>query len=54
MSILKEKLREKIVAERPRTERLMKEYGNVKVDEVTISQVIGGMRDIKSLVTDIS
>lgn len=54
MSILKEKLREKIVAERPRTEKLVKEYGNVKVDEVTISQVIGGMRDIKSLVTDIS
>ncbi|MCL4547150.1 MAG: citrate (Si)-synthase [Bacteroidetes bacterium] len=54
MSILKEKLREKIVAERPRTEKLMKEFGNVKVDEVTISQVIGGMRDIKSLVTDIS
>ncbi|MCL4551544.1 MAG: citrate (Si)-synthase, partial [Bacteroidetes bacterium] len=54
MSILKEKLREKIVAERPRTEKLMKEFGNVKVDEVTIGQVIGGMRDIKSLVTDIS
>ncbi|MEW5842967.1 MAG: citrate (Si)-synthase [Bacteroidota bacterium] len=54
MSILKEKLLEKIVAERPRTEKLMKEFGNVKVDEVTISQVIGGMRDIKSLVTDIS
>ncbi|MCL6097655.1 MAG: citrate (Si)-synthase [Bacteroidetes bacterium] len=54
MSILKEKLLEKIVAERPRTEKLMKEFGNVKVDEVTIGQVIGGMRDIKSLVTDIS
>jgi len=54
MSILKEKLREKIVAERPRTEKLLKEYGNVKVDEVTIGQIIGGMRDIKSLVTDIS
>ena len=54
MSILKEKLREKILAERPRTEKLLKEYGNVKVDEVTIGQIIGGMRDIKSLVTDIS
>jgi citrate synthase len=54
MSILKEKLNEKILAERPRTERLNKEYGNVKVDEVTIGQIIGGMRDIKSLVTDIS
>ncbi len=54
MSILKQKLREKILAERPRTEKLLKEYGNVKVDEVTIGQIIGGMRDIKSLVTDIS
>jgi citrate synthase len=54
MSILKEKLREKIIVERPRTEKLLKEYGNVKVDEVTIGQIIGGMRDIKSLVTDIS
>src|ERR1035437_3456939 len=54
MSALKKKLYEKIVIERPRTEKLLKEFGNVKVDEVTISQIIGGMRDIKSLVTDIS
>jgi citrate synthase len=54
MSLLKDKLSEKILLERPRTERLLKEYGNVKVDEVTIGQIIGGMRDIKSLVTDIS
>lgn len=54
MSVLKDKLHEKIQLERPRTEKLLKEYGNVKVDEVTISQVIGGMRDIKCLVTDIS
>jgi citrate synthase len=32
----------------------VKESGDVKVDEVTISQVYGGMRDVKSLVTDIS
>ena len=49
MSALKKKLYEKIVIERPRTEKLLKEFGNVKVDEVTISQIIGGMRDIKSL-----
>ncbi len=54
MSLLKEKLKEKISIERPRTEKLNKEFGNVKVDEVTIGQIIGGMRDIKSLVTDIS
>lgn len=54
MSGLKNKLKEKILQERPRTEKLVKEFGDVKVDEVTIGQVIGGMRDIKSLVTDIS
>ncbi len=54
MSTLKEKLRQKIAEHRPRTARLLKEFGNVKVGEVTIEQVIQGMRDIKSLVTDIS
>ena len=54
MASLKEKLYQKIVAHRPRTTRLLKEFGEVKADEVTISQIIGGMRDIKSLVTDIS
>jgi len=51
---LKEVLAKKIEAHRPRTTRLVKEYGDVKVCDVTISQVIGGMRGIKSLVTDIS
>ncbi|HOI30799.1 MAG TPA: citrate (Si)-synthase [Melioribacteraceae bacterium] len=54
MSGLKQKLQEKIQLEKPRTEKLVKEFGNVKVDEVNIGQIIGGMRDIKSLVTDVS
>jgi citrate synthase len=54
MSKLKDALAEKIEQFKPRTERLLKEFGQVKVDEVSISQVIGGMRDIKCLVTDIS
>jgi len=54
MSGLKQKLQEKILIEKPRTEKLLKEFGNVKVDEVNIGQIIGGMRDINSLVTDIS
>ena len=54
MSGLKEKLLQKIEAHRPRTARLLKEFGEKVVDQVTISQIIGGMRDIKSLVTDIS
>jgi citrate synthase len=51
---LKDKLQNKITEWRPRTERLVKEFGNVVVDQITISQIIGGMRGVKSLVTDIS
>lgn len=54
MKALKEKLAQKIEEWRPRTTRLLKEYGEVKVGEVTMSQLIGGMRSVKSLVTDIS
>jgi citrate synthase len=54
MSKLKEKLHEKIKAWRPRTTKLVKEYGSVKVGEVTIAQAIGGMRGVKCLTTDIS
>jgi citrate synthase len=54
MTRLKEKLREKIEQHRPRIQKLLKEHGDVVVDKVTISQIIGGMRGIKSLITDIS
>ncbi|NNJ54260.1 MAG: citrate (Si)-synthase, partial [Ignavibacteriaceae bacterium] len=54
MSALKEKLGKKIEEWRPRTTKLIKEYGDVKVSDVTISQVIGGARGVKSLTTDIS
>lgn len=54
MSALKEKLGKKIEEWRPRTARLIKEFGDVKVGEVTISQVIGGARGVKCLTTDIS
>jgi citrate synthase len=54
MSVLKNKLAEKIEQHRPRTERLLNEYGDVVIDKVTIAQAIGGMRGIKALVTDIS
>ncbi|HRY98694.1 MAG TPA: citrate (Si)-synthase [Bacteroidales bacterium] len=54
MSNLKQVLREKINEWRPRTERLVNEYGDVVIDKVTIKQAIGGMRGIKCLVTDIS
>ena len=51
---LKKILKQKIEEHRPRTARLVKEFGKVKIDEVTIDQCIGGARDIRALVTDIS
>ena len=52
--ILHEKFSEQLPAWRERIKALAKEHGDVKVDEVTVGQVIGGMRDIKSLLTDVS
>lgn len=54
MDLLKKRLEEKIDSWRPRTNRLLNEFGDVVIDKVTIKQAIGGMRGIKSLVTDIS
>jgi citrate synthase len=51
---LKAKLYEKIEAFRPRTQRLNKEFANVVIDSVNIGQAIGGARDVRCLVTDIS
>ena len=54
MSKLKEKLASKIPGYRERVTRLVKEYGDVKVGEVNIRQMYGGMRGVRSLTTDIS
>lgn len=54
MAGLKEKLAEKIEIWRPRIKTLLEEKGDVVIDQVTVGQVIGGMRGIKSLITDIS
>jgi len=51
---LKEKLFEKIEGWRPRTVKLLKEHGDVKLGDVTIAQAIGGVRGVKCLTTDIS
>jgi len=53
-STLKQMLKQKIEASRPRTQRLNKEFADVVIDRVTIGQVLGGARDVKCLVTDIS
>jgi citrate synthase len=54
MSKLKEKLAEKIPGHRERVTRLVKEYGDVVVDQVKISHFYGGLRGLKCLATDIS
>ena len=54
MTRLKSRLLEKIQEHRPRTTALIKEHGKVIIDEVTIDQCIGGARDVRTLVTDIS
>ena len=45
---LKEKLLQKIEEHRPRTTRLLKEHGDVKIGEVTIAQAIGGARGVRA------
>jgi citrate synthase len=52
--ILHEKLSAQLPAWRERVKTLVKEHGETVIDQVTIGQVYGGMRDIKSMVTDIS
>lgn len=52
--ILHEKIAEQLPAWRERVRALAKEHADVVVDEVTIGQIVGGMRDIKSLLTDVS
>jgi citrate synthase len=52
--ILKEKIAAQLPVERERYRVLAKDHADVVVDEVTVAQIVGGMRDIKSLLTDIS
>lgn len=52
--ILKEKIAAQLPEMRERVTKLVKESGGVKADEITIGQIYGGMRGVKSLVTDIS
>jgi citrate synthase len=52
--ILHEKMSAQLPAWRERIKSLSKEHAEVKVADVTIGQIVGGMRDIKSLMSDIS
>src|ERR1041384_7351314 len=52
--ILHEKISAQLPEWRERIKDVAKQHGNVKVDDVTVGQIVGGMRDIKSLLTDVS
>lgn len=52
--ILHEKISAQLPAMRERIKSLAKEHSEVVVANVTVGQIVGGMRDIKSLLTDVS
>jgi len=54
MSLLKEKMREKIPQVRERIKTLAREHGSLVISEVTLAQAYGGMRGVKAMVCDTS
>ncbi len=54
MDALKEKFYQKSSAVKVEIKNILKEHGDKKVDEVTVAQLIGGMRGVKSMVYDTS
>ncbi len=54
MASLKEKFAAKVPDMRDRVKRILKEHGETKISDVTISQAYGGMRGVKCMVTETS
>jgi len=54
MSMLKEKLASQVPNLRERVRNLGKNYGKKVISEVSVEQVLGGMRGVKSLICDTS
>lgn len=54
MDQLKQKFKEKALAQFTATRAMLKEHGEVKVDEVKIRQIFGGARGVKTMVWDTS
>jgi citrate synthase len=52
--ILHDKISAQLPAWRERMKVLAKDHADMVVDHVTVGQIVGGMRDIKSLLTDVS
>ena len=54
MDPLKQKFQEKSAALRTKTRAMLKELGGTKVDEVTLKQIFGGVRGVKTMVWETS
>ena len=54
MDALKQKFLEKAAALAAETKSLLKQHGSKKIDDVTLEQVYGGMRDITSMLYETS
>ena len=54
MEIVKDRFKAKADAHNAEIKNLLKEHGNKKIGEVTLSQVYQGMRGITGLVTETS
>ncbi len=54
MPTLKEKLQPKVADLRERVKGLIAEHGDAKISDVTVAQAYGGMRGVKSIVTETS
>ncbi|MBE3129568.1 MAG: citrate (Si)-synthase, partial [Acidobacteria bacterium] len=54
MATLKEKFYAKVAPMKERVQKLSKEFGDVNVSSVNVGQVVGGARDIISMLWDVS
>jgi citrate synthase len=54
MDLLKVKFKEKATALGAEIKAMLKEHGDTVIDQVTVSQAYGGMRDIKSMIWETS
>ncbi|HRO72645.1 MAG TPA: citrate/2-methylcitrate synthase, partial [Saprospiraceae bacterium] len=54
MDLLKEKFYQKSQAVKAQIKDILKEHGTKRVDEVSVEQLIGGMRSVKSMLWDTS
>ena len=54
MATLKEKFAGKMIPMRERIQKILKENGEMKIGECTISQAYGGMRSVKNMVWEVS